>query len=43
VTVNNAAMNTGYIYLLDLVFSFPLGKYPEVEELEPIVVLFFTV
>ena len=37
--VNNAVMNR---YLFDIVFSFPLAIYPEVELLAHIVVLFLT-
>ena len=37
--INNAVMNIGYIYLFMLVFS-SLDKYPEVELLDHIVVLF---
>ena len=31
------------MYLFELVFSFPLGKYPEVELLDHMVVLFLIV
>ena len=40
-TVNNAAMNpSGCRYLFELVFSFSLDKYPGVEVLDGMVVLF---
>ena len=40
-TVNNAAMNpSGCRYLFELVFSFSLDKYPRVEVLDCMVVLF---
>ena len=38
--VNNAAMNMGCRYLFKLVFLFSLDKYPKVELLDPMVVLF---
>ena len=38
--VNNAAMNTGLVYLSELMFSFSLDRYPEVELLNHMVVLF---
>ena len=41
-TVNNAVMNMAVQYLFELVFSFPLNKYPEVELLDHMVVLFLT-
>ena len=38
---NNAAITMWYMYLFELVFLFFGGKYPEVEFLDHIVVLFF--
>ena len=38
--VSNAAMNMECIYLFELVLSFSLGKYPEVELLDHMAVLF---
>ena len=38
--INNTAMNMGR-YHFELVFSFPLDKYPEVEWLDHMSVLFF--
>ena len=39
--VNKAAMTWGCIYLFQLVFSFSSDKYPGVELLDHVVVLFF--
>ena len=39
--VNNAAINTGFMYLFKLVFLFSLDKYPEVKLLDHMVVLIF--
>ena len=33
-TVNNSAVNTGCMYLLELLFLFSLGKFSEVELLD---------
>ena len=38
-TVNNVAVNMGYMYLFKLVFSFPLEKFSEVELLNYMVVI----
>ena len=38
--VNNAAMNTGCRFLFELVFSFPLDIFSEVELLDHLVVQF---
>ena len=38
--VNNDAMNIGVHIPLELVFSFSLHKYPEVELLDHVVILF---
>ena len=38
--INNDAMNMGVIYFFELVFSFSLDKYPEVELLDHMQVLF---
>ena len=35
--VNSASMNTGCIYLFELVFSLPLHKYPGVEMVDHMV------
>ena len=39
--VNNAAVNMGCRYLFELVLSFPLDMFQEVELLDPTLVLFF--
>ena len=39
--VNNATMNTRVHVSFGSVFSFPSDKYPELELLDPMVVLFF--
>ena len=38
--INNATVNMQCIYLFEFMFSFSLGKYPEVELLDDIVVTF---
>jgi len=38
--VNNATMNTECVYLFELVFSFSVDKYPGMELLDHIVILF---
>ena len=40
ITVNNTSINIGLIYLFDLMFLFSSYKYPEVELLNHMVVLF---
>ena len=39
--VNNAAVNMGCRYLFELILSFPLDMFQEVELLDPTLVLFF--
>ena len=38
-SVNNAAMNIMFRYLSQLLFYFPLDKYPEMELLDPMIEL----
>ena len=40
--VNNAAWTWGWVYLFELVILFPSGKYPEVELIDRMVVLFLS-
>ena len=39
--VNNAIVNMGYLYLFKLMFSFSSDKFPEVDLVSLMVVLFF--